>query len=126
MINKKNILFEKIKKVVHDFIHDAEEPLNIKFSNYLSEMLEYDYNYLSNIFSELHGETLEQYIINHKIERVKNMLINDDLSVTEIAFRLGYSSVGHLSNQFKRTTGLTPSQFIKRQRSSFDDDNSNL
>jgi|SRR5436190_12522232 len=113
MNDKKHILIEKIKKAVIDFIHYADEPVNIKFSNHLSELLDYDYNYLSNLFSEMHGSTLEQYVISHKIERVKQMLIYEDLSLTDIAFKMGYSSVAHLSYQFKKTTGMTPSDFIK-------------
>jgi len=113
MNDKKHILIEKIKKAVIDFIHYADEPVNIKFSNHLSELLDYDYNYLSNLFSEMHGSTLEQYLISHKIERVKQMLIYEELSLTDIAFKMGYSSVAHLSYQFKKTTGMTPSDFIK-------------
>jgi YesN/AraC family two-component response regulator len=113
MSEKKHILLEKIKRAVIDFIHYADEPVNIKFSNHLSELLDYDYTYLSNLFSELHGTTLEQYIISHKIERVKQMLIYEELSLTDIAFKMGYSSVAHLSYQFKKTTGVTPSGFRK-------------
>ena len=113
MNDKKHILIEKIKKAVIDFIHYADEPVNIKFSNHLSELLDYDYNYLSNLFSEMHGSTLEQYLISHKIERVKQMLIYEELSLTDIAFKMGYSSVAHLSYQFKKTTGMTPSDFKK-------------
>jgi len=113
MSKKKHILFEKIKKAVTDFIHYADEPVNIKFSTYLSELLDYDYNYLSNLFSELHGSTLEQYIIFHKIERVKQLLLSEKLTLTDIAFKMDYSSVAHLSYQFKKITGMTPSAFIK-------------
>ena len=115
MSEKKHILFEKIKKAVIDFIHYADEPVNIKFSNHLSELLDYDYNYLSNLFSELHGSTLEQYIISHKIEKAKQLLTSGEMTLTDIAFIMGYSSVAHLSYQFKKTTGMTPSEFIKKK-----------
>jgi len=111
MDNKKSILIEKIKKTVIELIHYTEEPLTIKFSTYLSDKLKYDYTYLSNLFTETHGSTLEHYIILHKIERVKELLVYEGLSLTDIASKMGYSSVAHLSTQFKKTTGLTPSHF---------------
>jgi len=113
MDDKKSILIEKIKQVVIELIHYVEEPSNIKFSEYLSSKLNYDYTYLSTIFTEVHGSTLEHYIILHKIEKVKEMLVYQGLSLTDIAFKMGYSSVAHLSTQFKKTTGLTPTHFMQ-------------
>jgi len=106
MSEKKHILLEKIKRAVIDFIHYADEPVNIKFSNHLSELLDYDYTYLSNLFSELHGTTLEQYIISHKIERVKQMLIYEELSLTDIAFKMGYSRWHIYRINLKKLQGL--------------------
>ncbi|HET6539761.1 MAG TPA: AraC family transcriptional regulator [Chryseolinea sp.] len=113
MDDKKAMLVEKIKNVIIEMIHYLDEPPLTKYSVFLSEKLNYDYTYLANLFSEVRGITIEQFIIFHKIERVKELLVYDDLSLTEIADRLHYSSVGHLSNQFKKTTGLTPSHFKK-------------
>ncbi len=109
--DKKSMLTEKIKNIIVEMIHYADEQPKINFSHYLSEKLNYDYTYLSNLFSEVKGITIEQYIISHKIERVKELLIYDELSLTEIAFKLHYSNVAHLSNQFKKVTGLTPTFF---------------
>jgi YesN/AraC family two-component response regulator len=111
MDDTKAILIEKIKNVVIEMIHYEDEVPRINFSDYLTEKLRYDYPYLANHFSEVTGITIEHYIIAHKIERVKEMLLYDDLNLTEIAYRLNYSSVAHLSNQFKKVTGLTPSFF---------------
>ena len=111
MDDKKAILVEKIKTVVIEMIHYADELPRISFSNYLSEKLKYDYTYLSNLFSETEAITIEHYIIIHKIEKVKELILYDELSLTEIALKLQYSSVAHLSRQFKKTTGLTPSFF---------------
>lgn len=111
--DKKGILIEKIKKVIVELIHYADKPSKINFSNYLSGKLNHDYTYLANLFSEEVGINIEQYIIMHKIERVKELLIYDELSLTEISYKLHYSSVAHLSTQFKRITGLTPSCFKK-------------
>jgi len=113
MDDKKSILVEKIKIIVVELIHYSEELLKINFSNYLSDKLNYDYTYLANLFSENQGTTIERFIINHKIERVKELLVYDEFSLTEIAYKLHYSSVAHLSNQFKKITGLTPSHFKK-------------
>jgi AraC-like DNA-binding protein len=113
MDDKRAMLVEKIKNVIIEMIHYSDEPPLIKYSVYLSEKLKYDYTYLANLFSEVQGTTIEQFIIIHKIERVKEMLVYDNLNLTEIAHKLHYSSVGHLSNQFKKTTGLTPSHFKK-------------
>ncbi|MFD2146195.1 helix-turn-helix domain-containing protein [Mucilaginibacter antarcticus] len=111
--DKKSILIEKIKKVIVELIHYAEEPTKVNFSDYLSEKLNYDYTYMANLFSEVVGINIEHYVIMHKIERVKELLVYDELSLTEIADKLHYSSVAHLSNQFKKITGLTPSHFKK-------------
>ena len=113
MEDKKSILIEKIKNIVVQMIHYSDEPPVFNFSNYLSEKLNYDYNYLSNLFSEVKGTTIEHYIISHKIERAKELLIYNELTLTEIAEKLHYSNVAHLSNQFKKVTGLTPSFFKK-------------
>jgi len=111
MDDKKAILIEKIKNVIIEMVHYADEPQKINFSDYLSEKLDYDYTYLSNIFSEVTGITIEHYMIAHKIERVKELLLYDELNLSEISYRLNYSSVAHLSNQFKKVTGLTPTYF---------------
>jgi len=116
MDNKKSILIEKIKQVIIELIHYTDEPLKINFSNHLSEKLNYDYTYLANLFSAVEGTTIEHFIIVHKIEKVKELLVYDELSLTEISYKLHYSSVAHLSNQFKKITGLTPSYFKKLRR----------
>ena len=118
MDDKKAILIEKIKQVVIEAIHYTDEALKVNFSDHLSEKLNYDYTYLANLFSEVEGTTIEHFIIKHKIERVKELLIYDELSLTEISYKLHYSSVAALSNQFKKVTGLTPSFFkqIKHKR----------
>jgi len=116
--DKKNILVEKIKAVIIEMIHYSDEVPKVNDSDYISEKLKYDYTYLSNTFSEVKGMTIQQYIILHKIERVKELLIYDELTLTEIAYKLHYSSVAHLSNQFKKVTGLTPTYFkeLKEKR----------
>ena len=111
MEDKKSILIEKIKNIVVEMIHYSDEPPVLNFSAYLSEKLNYDYNYLSNLFSEVKGTTIEHFIIAHKIEKVKELLIYNELTLTEIAAKLHYSNVAHLSNQFKKVTGLTPTFF---------------
>ena len=109
--DKKTILVERIKNVIIQMIHESEELPKVNYSDYISEQLDYDYTYLSNIFAEVKGITIQQYIINNKIERVKELLLYDELNLTEISYMLQYSSVAHLSNQFKKTTGLSPSYF---------------
>ncbi len=111
MDNKRAVLIEKIKNVIVEMVHYADELPKINYSNYISEKLHYDYTYLSNLFSEVKGVTIQQFIILHKIERVKELLLYEELNLTEISYQLQYSSVSHLSNQFKKVTGLTPSQF---------------
>lgn len=111
--DKKSILIDKIKNVIIEMIHYADELPKETYSEYISSKLGYDYTYLSNIFSEVKGTTIQQYIIVHKIERVKELLLYDELNLTEISYLLNYSSVAHLSNQFKKITGLSPSFFKK-------------
>ena len=113
MEDKKSMLIEKIKNIIVEMIHYSDEPPLLNFSDYLSEKLNYDYNYLSNLFSEVKGTTIEHFIIAHKIERAKELLIYNQLTLTEIADKLHYSNVAHLSNQFKKVTGLTPTFFKK-------------
>ena len=118
MDDKKSVLIQKIKNVIVELVHYSEEPLTIKFSEYLSQKLNHDYTYLANLFSEVQGITIEKFFIAHKIERVKELLVYDELSLTEIAYQMHYSSVAHLSTQFKKVTGLTPSYFkqLKEKR----------
>lgn len=111
--DKRNILIEKIKKVIIEMIHYADELPKTNYSDYISEKLGHDYTYLANLFSEVKGITIQQFIIIHKIERVKELLLYDELNLTEIADKLHYSSVSHLSNQFKKVTGLSPSFYRK-------------
>ena len=111
--DKKSILIEKIKNVITEMIHYSEEIPKINYSDHISEELNYDYTYLSNLFSEVKGITIQQFIIINKIERVKELLLYDEINLTEIAHKLHYSSVAHLSNQFKKVTGLSPSFFKK-------------
>jgi AraC-like DNA-binding protein len=113
MDDKKSILIEQIKNVVVEFVHYTDKALKINFSNHLSERLQYDYTYLANLFSEVEGINIEHFVIIHKIEKVKELLVYDELSLKEIAYKLHYSSVPHLSNQFKKITGLTPCHFKK-------------
>jgi hypothetical protein len=115
MEDRKNILIEKIKIIIIEMIHYTEDPIKINFSHYISEKLDYDYTYLANLFSQVKGISIEQYIIAHKIERVKEMLVYDEYTLTEIAYQLHYSSVAHLSYQFKKVTGHTPTFFKKLQ-----------
>ncbi|MEQ9286611.1 MAG: helix-turn-helix domain-containing protein [Cyclobacteriaceae bacterium] len=105
----KSILIEKIKNVITEMIHYSDELPRVNYSDYISEKLGYNYTYLANSFSEVKGITIQQFIIFHKIERVKELLIYDELNLTEISHKMHYSSVAHLSNQFKKITGLTPS-----------------
>jgi AraC-like DNA-binding protein len=118
MDDKKAILIEKIKNVIIEMVHYSDEMPKVNYSDYISEKLNHDYTYLSNIFSEVKGMTIQQFIINHKIERAKELLLYDEFNLTEISYKLNYSSVAHLSNQFKKVTGLTPSHFkqLKEKR----------
>lgn len=120
MDDKKAILIEKIKTVIIEMVHDSNDLIKMNHSDYISEKLKMDYTYLSNIFSEVKGITIQQYIITHKIEKVKELIMYGELNLTEIAYQLNYSSVAHLSNQFKKITGLSPSHFkqLKNKRRS--------
>jgi len=111
MDDKRAMLIEKIKNVIIEMIHHSDEVVKMNFSNYLSEKINHDYTYLANLFSEVQGTTIEQFIISHKIERIKELIIYGELNITEIAWKMNYSSVAHLSNQFKKVTGLSPSHF---------------
>ena len=111
--DKRSILIEKIKNVIVDMVHYSDELPEVNYSDYIAEKLGYDYTYLANIFSEVKGTTIQQFIIMHKIEKAKELLVYDELNLTEIAYKLHYSSVAHLSNQFKKITGLTPSFYKK-------------
>jgi YesN/AraC family two-component response regulator len=124
MDDKKSVLIQKIKNVIVELIHYTDEPLTVNFSVFLSKKLDYDYTYLANLFSEVQGITIEKFIITHKIERVKELLVYNELSLTEIAYLMHYSSVAHLSTQFKKITGLTPSHFkqLKEKRRSMLED----
>jgi AraC-like DNA-binding protein len=111
MDDKKAVLIEKINNVITEMIHHSDEVPKMNYSDYISQKLNYDYTYLSNLFSEVKGITIQQFIIIHKIERAKELLLYDELNLTEISYKLHYSSVAHLSNQFKKVTGLSPSHF---------------
>lgn len=116
--DKKSILIEKIKNVIIEMIHYSEELPKVNFSDYISEKLGYDYTYLANTFSEVKGITIQHFIIVNKIEKVKELLLYDELNLTEISYKLNYSSVAHLSSQFKKVTGLSPSFYkqLKQKR----------
>ena len=111
MDDKKAMLIEKIKNVIVQMVHHTDEMIKVNFSDFLSEKLNHDYTYMANLFSEVQGTTIEQYIISNKIERIKELIIYGELNITEIAWKMNYSSVAHLSNQFKKVTGLSPSHF---------------
>lgn len=124
MDDKKSVLIQKIKNVIIEQVHYSEDPLIINFSEFLSQKLNHDYTYLANLFSEVQGMTIERFIITHKIERVKELLVYDELNLTKIAYLMHYSSVAHLSAQFKKVTGLTPTYFkhMKAKRRSMLED----
>jgi AraC-like DNA-binding protein len=129
MDDKKAVLIEKIKNVIIEMVHYSEESIKINFSDYLSEKLKHDYTYMSNLFSEVQGTTIEQFIISHKVERIKELIIYDELNITEIAYKMNYSSVAHLSNQFKKVTGLSPTHFKQlkdKRRSPLEDVGNNI
>lgn len=111
MDDKKSILIEKIKSIIINLILHTEENIKVNYSCYLSEKLNHNYTYLANLFSEVQGITIEHFIINNKIEKIKELMIYSDLTITEIAYKMNYSSVAHLSTQFKKVTGLSPSHF---------------
>jgi AraC-like DNA-binding protein len=116
--DQKSILVDKIKNVIIEMVHYSDELPRVNYSDYISEKLDYDYTYLANIFSEVKGITIQQFIIIHKIEKVKELLLYDELNITEISYKLDYSSAAHLSNQFKKITGLTPTFYkqLKNKR----------
>lgn len=116
--DRKAVIIEKIKNVIIEMVHYEEEIPKVNFSDYLATKLQYNYTYLANLFSETEAITIEQFILLHKIERVKELIVYDELNLTEIAWKLHYSSVAHLSHQFKKITGLTPSYFksLKNKR----------
>jgi AraC-like DNA-binding protein len=116
MEDKKTILVEKTKNLIIEMIHYSDELPDVNNSDYLSEKLGYDYSYLSNIFSEVNGNSLQHFIIQHKIERIKELILYDELNLSEISYKLHYSSVSHLSNQFKKITGVTPSFYKKMKQ----------
>jgi AraC-like DNA-binding protein len=128
MDDNRAVLIEKIKTTIIEMVHHTDEIIKTNFSDFLSEKLNHDYTYLSKLFSEVQGTTIEQFIISHKIERIKELMIYDELNIKEIAFKMNYSSVAHLSNQFKKITGLSPSHFkqLKDKRRSLIEEIGNL
>jgi len=124
MDDKKSMLIERIKNALVELVHHSEEPLAVKVSEFLSQKLHHDYTYLANLFSEVQGTTIEKFFIMHKIEKVKELLVYNELTLTEIAYKMHYSSVAHLSTQFKKVSGLTPSHFksLKNKRRSMLED----
>lgn len=124
MDDKKAMMIERIKNVIIEMVHYPDENIKVNFSNYLSEKLHYDYTYMANLFSEVQGTTIEQFIISHKVERIKELIIYGEWNITEIAHRMNYSNLAHLSSQFKKVTGLSPSHFKKlkdKRRSPIED-----
>jgi AraC-like DNA-binding protein len=117
--DKKTMLIEKIKNSILELVHYSDEPVTKKYSCFLSEKLKYDYTYLSNLFKKSKGICIEDYIIAHKIERVKQLLVYSNMNLTEISYHLNYSSVGHLSNQFKKVTGVTTRHFKQLEHKKF-------
>ncbi len=111
MDDKRSVMIEKITNIIIEMVHYSEELPAMNYSDFISEKLGFDYTYLSNVFSEIKGITIQQFIILHKIERIKELMIYGELNITEIAWKMNYSSVAHLSNQFKKVTGLSPSHF---------------
>lgn len=111
MDDKKAVIIEKIKEAISEMVNNEDDLPKINFSDYLSNRLKYEYAYMAALFSEIQGTTLEKYLITYKIEKVKELIIYDRLSLSDIAWKMQYSSVAHLSSQFKKNTGLTPSHF---------------
>ncbi len=111
MDDKKAILIERIKNVIVEMVHYTDDLPKTNFSDYLSQKLNQDYTYMANLFSEVQGTTIERYVISHKTERIKELIIYGELNITEIAYKMNYSSVAHLSSQFKKVTGLSPTHF---------------
>jgi AraC-like DNA-binding protein len=113
MDDRKTILVEQIKSAIIELVHYTDDQMKVNLSDFLSEKLNFDYTYLANLFSEVKGITIEKFYLAHKIEKVKELIVYNELNLTEIAYKMHYSSVAHLSNQFKKITGLTPSHFKK-------------
>ena len=113
MEDKRAVLIERIKNIIIEMVHHSDKLLKVKFSDYLSSILNYDYTYMANVFSVSQHITIEQYIISNKVERIKELLLYDELNISEIAVKMNYSSVAHLSGQFKKFTGLSPTYFKK-------------
>jgi AraC-like DNA-binding protein len=111
MDDKRAILIQRIKNVIIEMVHHTEEMPTLKFSTFLAKKLNFDYTYMANLFSEVQGTTIEQFTISHKIERIKELIMYGELNLTQISYKMNYSSVAHLSNQFKKVTGLSPSHF---------------
>lgn len=109
--DKKSRLIERVKNLVVELVHHSDEQLNMNVSDYLTQFIPLEYKYLSNLFSEIEGTTIEKFYIAQRVERVKELLVYDELSLSEIADKMGYSSVAYLSTQFKKVVGLTPSHF---------------
>lgn len=109
--NKRVAVIEQIKRVINDLIDRGEDELKTNLSDYLSDKLNYNYTYLANLFSEYEGVTIAHFVMVRKIEKVKELMLHYDLNLTEISYKMHYSSVAHLSNQFKKMTGMTPSKF---------------
>ena len=118
MDDKRAVLIEKVINIIIEMIHYSDELPSINYSDHISQKTGHDYTYLSNMFSEVKGITIQQFIIVHKIERVKELLLYEELNITEISYKMNYSSVAHLSNQFKKVTGLSPTHFkqLKNRR----------
>jgi YesN/AraC family two-component response regulator len=120
MDDKRSILVEHVKTIIIELVHYREDQIKVNLSDYLGEKLNHNYTYLANLFSEVKGTTIEKFYLSHKIERVKELLVYDELNLSEIANKMHYSSVAHLSNQFKKMTGLTPTHFkhlkLKRRK----------
>ena len=118
MDDKRGILVERIKNIIIELVHHTEEDIKTNFSDHLTEKLNHNYTYLANLFSEMQGTTIQQFIILHQVEKIKELIVYDELNLTEIAYKMNYSSVAHLSTQFKKVTGLSPSHFkeLKEKR----------
>ena len=111
MDDKRAVLIKKIKGAVNEMVYQSDDMIKINFSDFLSKKLQENYTYMASLFSEVQGTTIEQYVISHKIERIKDLMIYSELNIAEIAFKMNYSSAAHLSNQFKKATGFSPSHF---------------
>lgn len=126
--DRKAVLIEKIKKVIIEMFHYGDEVIKTNFADFLTEQLQHHYTYLANLFSEVKGTTIEQFIISHKVERIKELIIYGELNITEIPWKMNYSSVSHLSNQLKKASGRSPSHFkkMKDKRRRFIEETGNI